>query len=65
MEDQLSTLLRNFKAAGIPAIPYKGPALAATAYGNVGLRVFGDLDILIQKEDVPRAADMMTALGYR
>ena len=65
MENQLSTLLRAFQAAEIPAIPYKGPALAATVYGNVGLRVFGDLDILIQKEDVPRAADLMIALGYR
>ena len=65
MEDQLSTLLRAFQAAEIPAIPYKGPALAATVYGNVGLRVFGDLDILIQKEDVPRAADLMISLGYR
>jgi hypothetical protein len=65
LEDQLSTLLREFQAAEIPAIPYKGPALATTVYGSIGLRVFGDLDILVQKEDVPRAADLMTALGYR
>jgi hypothetical protein len=35
------------------AIFYKGPALAAMAYGNVALREFSDLDILMKKEDVP------------
>ena len=64
LDDQLGILLRGFQAAGIPAIPYKGPALAASAYGNVALRVFGDLDILIKKEDVRRAADLMISLGY-
>ncbi|MGD0237028.1 MAG: nucleotidyltransferase family protein [Syntrophorhabdales bacterium] len=65
LEEQLSTLLRHFQAARITAIPYKGPTLAAMVYGNIGLRVFGDLDILIQKEDVRKAADLMIALGYR
>jgi hypothetical protein len=64
LDDQLGTLLRSFQAAGIPAIPYKGPALASSAYGNIALRVFGDLDILIKKEDVQRAADLMISLGY-
>ena len=64
LDDQLGTLLRDFQAAGIPAIPYKGPALATSAYGNIALRVFGDLDILIEKKDVQRAADLMISLGY-
>jgi hypothetical protein len=64
LEDQLSALVRDFQAADIPTIPYKGPALAAAVYGDVGLRVFGDLDILIQEKDVGRAADMMIARGY-
>ena len=64
LDDQLGTLLRGFQAAEIPAIPYKGPALAASVYGNIGLRVFGDLDILIQKKGVRRAADLMISLGY-
>jgi hypothetical protein len=64
LDDQLGTLLRGFQAAGIPAIPYKGPTLASSAYGNIALRVFGDLDILIQEKDVQRAADLMISLGY-
>jgi hypothetical protein len=54
-----------FEAHGIPAIPYKGPTLAATAYGDVTLRQFSDLDILIQKEDLERARDLMMAIGYQ
>ena len=65
LEDQLSALVRDFRAADIPAIPYKGPTLAALAYGDVGLRVFGDLDILIQEKDVGRAVDLMVARGYK
>jgi hypothetical protein len=65
LEEQLAALLRDFQDADIPAIPYKGPALAAAVYGNVGLRVFGDLDILIQEKDVGRAADVMLERGYK
>ena len=32
---------------GIAAIPYKGPVLAAAVYGNLALRTFSDLDILV------------------
>ena len=49
----------------IPVIPYKGPTLAAYLYGDVSLRQFGDLDIILQPKDVPRAQELLTALGYR
>lgn len=50
---------------GIPAIPYKGPVLAALAYGNLGLREFFDLDILVRKEDVLGAAEALAGIGYK
>src|SRR5262245_10666576 len=43
---ELLKLLTLFEAHGIPAIPFKGPVLAASVYGNLSLRQFGDLDIL-------------------
>ena len=49
----------------IPAIPYKGPVLAMAAYGNLALRQFGDLDILVRQQDVERAKDLLLAQGYR
>src|SRR5438309_495022 len=46
---ELLRLLSLFETHGIPAIPYKGPALAASAYGNLSLRQFCDLDVLLHK----------------
>ena len=49
----------------IPVIPYKGPTLAAYLYGDVSLRQFGDLDIILQQKDIPHAREVLAALGYR
>jgi hypothetical protein len=65
LNEELFKLLRLFEAHGVPAIPYKGPTLAASIYGDVTLRQFSDLDILIQKEDLKRARDLIIPLGYQ
>ena len=46
------------------AAPYKGPALAVQLYGNVALRQFSDLDILVHPRDVLLARDLLLAEGY-
>ncbi|HMH52781.1 MAG TPA: nucleotidyltransferase family protein [Candidatus Acidoferrum sp.] len=61
----LGAILKRFAAEGIAAIPYKGPTLAVMAYGRLGLREFLDLDILVKKDDVLRAKDVLVAEGYR
>ncbi len=48
----------------IPSVPLKGPVLAATAYGNLSLRQFGDLDILVHRQDVLKAKNLLTSAGY-
>jgi len=62
---QLLELLDAFEANGISAIPYKGPTLAAFAYGNLALREFFDLDVLVRKNDVLRAKEVLISEGYR
>ncbi len=62
---ELLRIMRAFLAENIQAIPYKGPVLAASAYGNLAIRDFCDLDILLSKKDVPRARSLMIDLGYR
>ena len=52
------------KQAGIPSIALKGPALAIQAYGDLSLRHFADLDILVQPQDVRRAGQMLQGLGW-
>lgn len=49
---------------GIKAFTYKGPVLASQAYGNIGLREFGDIDIFIDKEDALKVKDLMIGQGY-
>jgi hypothetical protein len=61
----LLKLLRLLEAYGIAAIPYRGPVLATLAYGNVALRQFGDLDLLVRPQDADRARALLWAQGYR
>jgi hypothetical protein len=62
--DELCKILKLFEVHNIPAIPYKGPTLAAHVYGNLSLRQFGDLDIVIQRKDVARASEILILQGY-
>lgn len=64
LTEELLRLLSLFKDEGISAIPYKGPTLAVLAYGDICLRQFGDLDILIQSQDFLRAKNILISLGY-
>jgi hypothetical protein len=60
----LLKLLGELETHGISAIPYKGPVLAALAYGDLALREFGDLDVLVRRKDVLRAREILISLGY-
>ena len=62
---ELLSLLTLFKAHQIAAIPFKGPALAAGVYGNLALRQFDDLDLLIHPQDVQKARDLLVSQGYQ
>ena len=61
---ELLRILESFESHRIPALPFKGPTLAAVLYGDVSLRPFIDLDILVRPEDVLRAADVLRDRGY-
>jgi hypothetical protein len=65
LTNELGRILRDFESEGIEAIPYKGPALAVSAYGKLELRRFVDLDIMVRKADVLRAKDLLIAQGYQ
>ena len=62
---ELCQVLGAFEREGVPAVPYKGPVLAAQAYGDLKLRSFVDLDVLVRKDDMARAGPILSALGYR
>jgi hypothetical protein len=61
---ELCHLIKLLADSGIEAIPYKGPLLALFAYGDLNLRRFIDLDIMVRKGDALRARELLLAEGY-
>ena len=62
---ELLKCLNLLGAHGIPAVPFKGPVLAATAYGDYAMRQFDYLDVLVHEKHVLRARDLLVSQGYR
>ena len=63
--NELCRVLETLKRHGVEAIPFKGPVLAVLAYGELGLRQFGDLDFLIRDEDLGAAIAALDSIGYK
>lgn len=61
---ELGRIARLLESHGIRVVPYKGPTLALAAYADLSMREFGDLDLLLAREDVPRARDLLCDCGY-
>jgi hypothetical protein len=62
---ELFAILDLFADSGVAAIAYKGPVLATLLYGNAALRQFGDIDILVQRRELPKAFEVLRTRGYR
>ena len=62
---ELKRTAQHFDRCGIPYLAYKGPTLAQLLYGDVTMRQFGDLDLLVRPQDVSRACEAVTQLGYK
>jgi hypothetical protein len=61
---ELVRLLKAFEENGIKVVPYKGPAIAVKLYGNIALRQFCDLDILVRESQVWKASELIAAAGF-
>lgn len=63
--NQLGSLLPDFNAEGIEPFLLKGIAsLVSDLYESLGIRVLGDIDILIPEEKLSIANDIMLQQGY-
>jgi hypothetical protein len=65
MARELVDIVDLLAREGIRVVPYKGPTLAVAAYGDLGLREFGDLDLLVRSKDALRIQGLLRARGYR
>jgi hypothetical protein len=62
---ELRQVLAALAAAGVAAVAFKGPGLAARIYPQPALRRFRDLDLLIRPAEREAALAALAALGYR
>lgn len=62
--NELYPILQAFSDNSIPVMLLKGAALCQTVYDDMGLRPFGDIDILVSEADVQRAGHIMEELGF-
>jgi hypothetical protein len=62
---ELLKILALLESHAIPAIPLKGPVLAQVAYGDLTLRQFSDLDLLVRPQDFRQARNLLFSAGYR
>jgi len=65
LSTELLRILALFESRNIPAIPYKGPVLAAQAYGDLAFRQFHDIDIIVPQSSMADAHAALVSSGYR
>jgi putative nucleotidyltransferase-like protein len=65
LASELVRLTSALREKGVPVIAFKGPLLAQAAYGDLGLREFIDLDILVPPSDLGRSRELLFSQGYR
>lgn len=57
-------VMARLAEAGIPAVLLKGAALRLTGYHDPAERPFGDIDVLVARDDLDAAVRSLTSLGY-
>jgi hypothetical protein len=64
LSGELRRLAEALGARGIGSLAYKGPAQAVQVYGDLALRSFVDLDLLVLPADMPAAGRVLGECGY-
>jgi len=61
---QLLRVLQTLDAAGVQAMPFKGPLWAELLYGDITLRSSSDLDLLVAYDQVAAAREALLHGGF-
>ena len=62
---ELVRIVKRFEQNHIRILPIKGPVVALQAYGDLGSRHVGDLDIMVSPESVKMAEAVLVQQGYK
>jgi len=65
MSAELIRIIQLLEKNSIKAIAFKGPTLSQILYGDITLRQYGDLDVLVKKEDIYKIDTLLKDLGYQ
>ena len=65
ISQELVTVATALTDAGIPFATFKGPMLALQLYGDLALREYADVDLIVPERDMERAEQVLAARGYR
>jgi adenylate cyclase class IV len=57
-------IFQTFKEKEILHIFFKGPLLSLELYNDIGYRNFGDIDVLVEKNDAEKAKELLEELGF-
>ena len=61
---ELCRLLYEFSEKQIEVIVLKGATLANLVYPDPGLRIYGDIDILVKEDELPMVEELVAGLRY-
>lgn len=64
LELETRNLLEQFHRRGVRVILLRGLAVGEAVYGDGSLRPYSDLDLLLLKEELPAAKELLRAAGY-
>lgn len=64
LTSELIKIMKLLEENDIKAIAFKGPTLAQLAYGDITLRQYVDLDILVDEKDVEKAYSFFCKMSY-
>ncbi|MCP4691735.1 MAG: nucleotidyltransferase family protein, partial [Desulfobacterales bacterium] len=62
---RLGKVLKTMRRDRVPVIALKGAYLAQEVYDSIGLRRMSDVDLLVPKSALRKAADSLEKIGYR
>ena len=61
----LAELVEQFEHHKIPCLALKGPAVALAVYGDLSLRQYEDIDVMVRVEDLSKAVEMLFSRGFK
>ncbi|OOE14571.1 nucleotidyltransferase family protein [Fictibacillus arsenicus] len=64
IKNQTMLILNEFEKQRIEVIPLKGPLFTEKYFGDLGSRYSSDIDLLVKKKDVNKAAECIKQLGF-